>query len=117
MSPSPSYCYHAEVLSVTDGDTLKLRVDVGFEGDRRIAVRLAGVYAAERHEEMGALHTGHLRSLLPVGSKVVVMTQRNRGSDVTTFGRYVADVWCEDEHVNEEMRRLIGKAQGIGAAP
>jgi endonuclease YncB( thermonuclease family) len=115
MNPSPSYTYAAEVLSVTDGDTLKLRVDVGFEADRRLAVRLAGVFAAERHEELGSLHTGHLRSLLPVGSKVVVVTQRNRGSDVTTFGRYVADVWCDGQHVNEEMRRLIGEPQGAGA--
>jgi endonuclease YncB( thermonuclease family) len=114
---TPTYIYQAEVLSVVDGDTVKLRVDLGLETDRRITVRLADVWAAERHETLGALHTAILRGLLPTGSRVVVQTTRKRGVEATTFGRYVADVWADGEWVNETMRREIGVPRGKGVRP
>lgn len=112
--PEPSYTYEAEVVSVTDGDTLKLLVDLGFSTQHRIAVRLADVFAAERREAAGPAHTAGLKRMLPIGTRVVVRTQRLRGAEVQTFGRYVADVWCSCVHVNAEMRRMIGEPQGAG---
>lgn len=113
-APQPSYTYQGEVLSITDGDTLKLRIDVGFSLDYRMAVRLADVFAAERREPNGPAHTAMLRGLLPTGTRVMVRTCRVRGAEVQTFGRYVADVWCDGIHINAEMRRMIGEPQGAG---
>ncbi len=112
--PQAAYTYNAEVTGVTDGDTLKVRVDLGFQIEHRIAVRLADVFAAERNEPAGGLHTAQLRAMLPVGTKVTLVTRRLRGAEVSTFGRYVADVWCDGQHINEEMRRQIGAPQGAG---
>lgn len=116
-APQPSYTYQGQVLSITDGDTLKLRIDVGFSLDYRMAVRLADVFAAERREPAGPAHTAMLRGLLPTGSRVVVRTHRVRGAEVQTFGRYVADVWCDGVHINAEMCRMIGEPQGAGTKP
>lgn len=116
MTPVPSFTYEAEVLSVTDGDTIKVRVDLGFSAFVKIAVRLANVWAAERSEPNGPAHTAVLRSLLPTGSRVTLVSHRLRGAERQTFGRYVADVYDADgTHINAQAQALYGQAQGIGA--
>jgi endonuclease YncB( thermonuclease family) len=116
MTPVPSYTYEAELLTVTDGDTVKVRVDLGFSVLTKISVRLANVFAAERHEPNGPAHTAILRSLLPTGSKVVLVSHRTRGAERVTFGRYVADLYDLDgEHINAKAQELYGQAQGLGA--
>jgi endonuclease YncB( thermonuclease family) len=115
MTPVPSYVYEAELLSVTDGDTVKVRVDLGFSTLVKISVRLAGVFAAERHEPNGPAHTTILRSLLPTGAKVVLVSHRLRGTERVTFGRYVADLYLDGEHINARAQQMYGQAQGMGA--
>lgn len=111
----PSYTYHGQVISVTDGDTIKVRLDLGFSIDHRVTIRLADVFAAERGQPNASDHTAKLRALLPVGSWVILKTQRLRGAEKQTFGRYVADVWVGGFHVNQKMRDFIGEPQGSGA--
>lgn len=43
------YEYRAEVLRVVDGDTLDLRIDLGFKIDVRIRVRLYGIDTPETY--------------------------------------------------------------------
>ena len=114
MIPKPEYIYAAELLSVTDGDTIKVRVDLGFCTHVEIAIRLANVFAAERGDPEGTKHTAALKALLPTGSKVVIKTYKTKGAMKTTFGRYIAEVYCDDVCVNEEMCKVIETPQGKG---
>lgn len=112
---TPAYTYNATVLSVTDGDTVKLRVDLGFSVHIDVSIRLADVFAAERGQENGLNHTNLLKFFLPPYQDVVLVSKRIRGKDVTTFGRYVGDIYNLDGlHINEEMRKAIGEPQGKG---
>lgn len=115
MTPVPSYTYEAELLSVTDGDTVKVRVDLGFSAFVKIAVRLANVFAAERSQPDGPAHTAILRAMLPTGARVVLVSHRLRGTERQTFGRYVADLYLDGEHINAEAQKRYGQAQGTGA--
>ena len=110
-----AYTYNATVLSVTDGDTVKLRVDLGFFVHVDVSIRLADVFAAERGEFNSKIHTDALKEMLHVGTQVVLASKRMRGKDVTTFGRYVGDIYNLDGlHINEQMRKAIGEPQGKG---
>ena len=82
----------------------------------KLSIRLANVFAAERHEPDGYKHTSILRSLIPVGSKVILISHRLRGVERQTFGRYVADIWADGEHINEKAQSLYGARQGSGAS-
>lgn len=116
MNPTPSYAYEAEVISVTDGDTIKVRVDLGFSVIMKLSIRLANVFAAERNEPNGYKHTSILRSLIPVGSKIILVSKRLHGKERQTFGRYVADIWADGEHINAKAQSLYGAPQGSGAS-
>lgn len=108
----PSYTYRGLVLHVVDGDTVDVQVDLGFEVSIKQRLRLLNVYAAERNEPLGKVHTAALFKLVPDGSRVVLRTFKG---SVDKYGRYVADVWAETGvHVNEAMRISIGTPAGKG---
>jgi len=67
------YIYKATVLSVYDGDTFKVNLDLGlnlFQHD--INIRLAGCNSIELREVGGIAARENLRKLLPVGSTVLL---------------------------------------------
>lgn len=106
-----TYARNAELLWVTDGDTVRVLVDLGMTVHRKIDVRLKDVWAAERNTPTGLAHTAAVRALLPTGSRVVVRTYKDR----QTFGRYVADLWLDGQHMNPVIQAAIGAPQGTGA--
>jgi endonuclease YncB( thermonuclease family) len=63
MSISP-YQYVAYVTAVHDGDTLTVRVDLGFDTWRVQNVRLVGINARELSQPGGREARDHLRSIL-----------------------------------------------------
>lgn len=67
---NPAYVYAATVLSVHDGDTLTLDLDLGFSVHVRASVRLLGCNARELSEPGGKEARDHLRALLPLGTPV-----------------------------------------------
>lgn len=87
----------ARLVSVTDGDTLKLVLDQGYGDTKTLHARLADAHAPERGQ------AGHYET-----TRFVVFWLANRGGDwplvatsrrvradtheVTTVGRYVFDV-------------------------
>ncbi len=95
------YYYRADVLSVTDGDTIRVKLWLGCRVYRETPIRLAGVDAPE------------LRSADPTerargtASRLVLINilSRDDGTftpvylrtylDKTSFDRYVADVWVD----------------------
>ena len=62
-----------EVLDVTDADTIKLRIDLGFNLDGlKIKCRLYGIACLERNDPGGLESKLHVAELVPVGSEVDV---------------------------------------------
>ena len=89
------YEYWATVVSVHDGDTVTLNVDLGFRTWRLAQhVRLAGISALELSMPGGIEAWGHLREILPVGTRVALRSYKAEAdpSDVMSFDRYVVMV-------------------------
>lgn len=92
--PEPVYRYRAEVLDVHDGDTYKVRVDLGFRCAVTIQLRLRGVDTPELPTPEGLRARDAAVALLLRGMTpgVVVESYKDRRS----FERWVCDVWLSD---------------------
>lgn len=64
--------YPATVVSVHDGDTCRLRIDLGFDLTITYNVRCYGINAPELNTDPGKAAAAYARLLLPAGSKVTV---------------------------------------------
>ena len=87
------YHYKATVNRVIDGDTVDMIMDLGFGVSKLVRIRLADIDAPEvkgdeRPEGLSA--KAYLESLLPVGSIVEVLTEKDKDAG---WGRYVGDVF------------------------
>lgn len=97
------WLYQADVCSIVDGDTLDVRVDMGFHTARTIRVRLDGVDTSEVYgvshdsEEFaeGRTHSDFVKEWVSEGNynhsgsyPFVVQT-----SKTGKYGRYIAEVW------------------------
>ena len=107
-----------QIVSVTDGDTVKVRIDDGRRHYSEEAIRLLDVHAVElfsgtpEERAIGtthrdavvvwvATHAAHLSLLWPF----FVRTYQDRA----TFNRYVGEIECAEGHsLNEHMRAVIG---------
>ena len=94
------YLYNAKVVSVTDGDTVVLDVDVGFRMTMRGAFRLYGMNAPETSTSEGQTAKAYLKGRLPMGAQIVAQTHRNCQEK---YGRYLAKIFLNDVNLNEEM--------------
>jgi micrococcal nuclease len=93
--------YPAEVLRIVDGDTVELRLDLGFGIQLRDKARLWGINAPERNAVGGTAATGHLAILIPPGSTATAQP-KDGGRD--KYGRLLLvlfDGQCRD--VNRQM--------------
>ncbi|NJI00057.1 nuclease [Staphylococcus hyicus] len=81
------YIFKAKVLRVIDGDTLEMRIDLGFHTHTVRKVRLLGVDTPERGKP-GYNEAKAFTTQVVLDNDVYVQTYQ---SDV--FGRYLADVW------------------------
>lgn len=97
----------AAVLAVIDGDTVDLRIDLGFHAAVKLRFRLTGLDAPERNSpdatvrERAMLATARLRELLPLGSLVSATTEKDR---TEKYGRFLARVIMPDGRcVNDLM--------------
>lgn len=94
--PSKSQGNIATVVSVGDGDTLRVR-----EGGRLLTIRLACIDAPEMAQRpYGPLAREALQRLVPVGSVVVLQIQTT-----DRYGRSVAEVFRGGENVNLALLR------------
>lgn len=93
------YQYRAEVLSVVDGDTLHLSVDLGFDIKRRDTFRLYGINAPEMSTPEGIAAKAWLVQKLTEGALVITTRKDKREK----YGRYLATLWIDMKNVNEQM--------------
>jgi micrococcal nuclease len=102
------YQYRAKVLKVLDGDTVDIDLDLGFNivlANQR--VRMAGIDTPEsrttnaEEKVRGQLSKKKLAEKLPVGSYVIIETQKPDSND-DKFGRILGIFILEDgTRVNE----------------
>jgi micrococcal nuclease len=88
-----SYIYKATVISVIDGDSVHLDVDVGFHCHFFEKFRLAHIDTPEKKDKEGWLKaTTRLKDLLPVGS---VCTINSYGQD--KYGRWLVVIYAQGD--------------------
>jgi micrococcal nuclease len=115
-----NYEYIGHCTRVIDGDTVEVRLDLGFYTAVTIRVRLLDVYAPEifrgyaEIREKGMLVKQFVESLLPSGTEVFVVTAR----DARSFNRYLGTIYTFDHtgrvtDINEHIR--VAMAGGLGA--
>ena len=93
--PLTAHAWMAKVVSVTDGDTIKVfNVKYG-----QVKIRLYGIDTPEKGQPYGKAAGKHLASLI-AGATVDI-------ESVTTdrYGRTVAIVWSNEGNINEQMVR------------
>ena len=106
----PTYVYQAEVERVIDGDTVLLRVDLGFAVWKEQRIRLAEVDTPPMDESKGQEAYRYVRDQLAQAQTVVVKTHK-----IDIYGRYVghlfyalkdeelADVFATGRYLNQEL--------------
>jgi endonuclease YncB( thermonuclease family) len=107
-APSPTFVAFGTVVSIHDGDTITVDVDLGYHvAAASVALRLHGYDA---REVTGAGRFGglsdreFLMSMIPPGSLITIQSLRTlRQSEARTFARYVARVWVGGLDVNHAM--------------
>lgn len=105
------WTYKAEVLDVIDGDTLDLRVDLGFHTYTRVRVRLADVdtneiYGVRKESEeykLGMEQTKFVKEWLPDDGHVTIRTEKD---ETGKYGRWIARIYSDGEQLADA---LLGK--------
>ncbi len=105
---STLYHYKAIVVSVYDGDTITVDIDIGLHiWSRKVKIRFARIDAPEvRGEERdkGLISRDYLRCLI-LNKEIIVQTIKDGKGK---YGRYIGEIWLkinENEYlnVNDEM--------------
>lgn len=111
--PTTKYDYRATVLCWIDGDTLDVRIDLGFEVSVVQRVRLYGVNAPEMNSASPSDRTlarsalAMAEALAPPGSLVQLQSHKSQDK----YGRYLATVANDDGE--DIAQALIGSGRGI----
>jgi len=85
-----------EVKEVHDGDTYRLLIDQGMGDAREAWIRLQGLDTWELSQPEGPAARDIAETLLKNAREVLIQTfKTRRNQDVTSFIRYVADVWVD----------------------
>lgn len=92
----PSYQYDAKVVRWVDGDTVDLRVDLGFYVWNESRFRLYGIDTPERGQPGYSEATEYCIAKAPVGSSVIAKTYKSPDK----YGRFLADIYIDDWCLN-----------------
>lgn len=86
------YQYSATVIRWVDGDTVDLRVDLGFKMWAETRFRLLGIDTPERGQANWAEARKFAESLAPAGHAVKIATKR----DGDKYGRWLVEITLDD---------------------
>ncbi len=93
---SQLYHYRAKVISVYDGDTVRVDIDLGLgTWIRNEKLRLSRINAPElrgSEREAGLASRDFLRSRIQDKDVILETLKDKKGK----FGRYIAEIWCDD---------------------
>lgn len=96
------YIFKATCTNVVDGDTIDIKLDMGFDIFANRRVRLLHVDTPERGQDNWKEATEYTRSHLE-GRDILIQTYKS-----DSFGRYLANIFYEDDTVyknfNQELK-------------
>lgn len=96
------FTYQAVVERVIDGDTLKVRVDLGFDLEHRETLRLRGIDAPEMSTKAGESAKAFVQSILKEADTITIYTSRS-----DKYDRYLADVFAQGESGEVFVNNLL----------
>ena len=92
------FIFRAEILRVVDGDTLRARLDLGFEVWKKEIIRFAGIDAPPIKEDGGQEAYAYARDQMAKAKVVVIRTGKEEG-----HGRFIGHIFYSlDERDNWE---------------
>ena len=103
------FCYSAKLLSVIDGDTVDLSIDLGFSIHHTIRVRLYGVDTPESRTKnelekaAGLKSKEFVKSWFDANLNVVIQTIKDKNEK---YGRILANVYTDESKskcLNQEL--------------
>lgn len=109
--------YKAKVTSITDADTFKCLVDVGFDTHHSIIVRLLGVDAPEtrtkdlKEKELGNKASDMVKLIVADHQMKLYLKTKKKDS----FGRWLAEVYLDEDmsqHLNTYVHDITVKLRG-----
>lgn len=99
-----SWTYNAEVIRIVDGDTVDLKIDLGFRASFTDRFRLLGIDCPERGQEGWVEAKDALAQMIPAGSKISVTTAHPKVRDPRDgFGRWLAVIFVGVTNINRAM--------------
>lgn len=99
------FTYFATLERVVDGDTIHVKLDLGFGVKHREILRLARINAAEADTSSGKKATNALKKILKDVKFLIIKTNK---TDI--YGRYVADVFFDESGKEKDLSKIA--AQG-----
>jgi len=105
--PGTTYEYRALLLRWIDGDTLLVRLDLGFNCSREERIRLAGINAWELNSNstyqrrIARSVRFRARKMCPENSFLFLKSNKNPKKDM--YARYIAEVYFFDENLGKMM--------------
>lgn len=85
------YQYRATVRSVTDGDTIRADIDLGFNiVMRNTVIRLAGINAPEVKTPEGRVSKTYLTERLPKGTEILLVSHKD---ETEKYGRILGTIY------------------------
>ncbi len=94
------YLYKAKIISVYDGDTCRVDIDLGLKvWLKNEKLRLLRINAPEMRgpeKEKGKASRDFLRNLI-LDKEVILQTKKDKKGK---YGRYLAEIWMEDAAKN-----------------
>jgi len=100
----PTFVYKALVERVVDGDTLLLRIDLGFQVWKEQRIRLAQIDTAPIDTKKGRDAFEYVRNQLAKSEFVMVKTNK-----IDIYGRYVGDVFYDFGEAKRDKVFLEGR--------
>ena len=121
--PAERFFRHAVVTDIVDGDTIDVKIDLGWSLSCEERLRLEHVNTPETRgseREAGRWVTEQVREMMPVGTPVVIasLAYDKNGRVRGKFGRTVAHVyhaaegWCLNERLLQDKLAWATDGQG-----
>jgi len=100
------YFYKAKVISVYDGDTITVDIDLGFNlWLHNEKLRLSGINAPEirtknkDEKKRGFMARDYLKSIIDQ-KQILIKTLRDKKGK---YGRYIAEIYYKGENINDKL--------------
>jgi endonuclease YncB( thermonuclease family) len=98
------YVRKGQMLEVTDGDTVKVCVDLGLDIRVNMTCRMTGINAPEKNTAAGKKAKAWMEQQLPPGTEVIVQT--TKGDEKEKYGRYLVTIFDKDGKVNINQKAI-----------